>query len=600
MNPRALFDSDDVGWLRRAHDSQVEGQWTERKQKCPPEEVARQLSAFANGHPPGGLLVVGANRDGKLLGVDLLSPDALVAQLANHLEQCGWEHRFVPIAVEGRSDRLLFFWVPFSPRRVIRLSDGRAFQRRGDAVYELHDDEIREMAYARGEQRFEDEPAIALQTPGAVDPARGEEFLAGLRKRNGLVLPQSLDDALKNRGLTVDRDGVAHLTHAGLLAIGAHPERLLGGARLRFLRFEGVTEKLGTERNVVKDEWFDGSVPTIVAAFRTFMRTQVRVFDHLGPDGRFVNEPEYPEFAWEEAVVNALVHRSYSVSNAAVFVRMFDDRIEVESPGGFPPGIRRPVDVNHLASIPRNPHLAAALQYFEIVRLAREGTRRMVEEMQKLGLPPPEITETNGGTWVQVTLRNEIERRRAKSPESSASRMAWAEVERLVDHEIHLYRDRVLQKWEAMQNQGDRPPASLVDKTVRRLVRPDVTEDEARRLFQLVRQALDDDQWLTLAQALTAGAFDPKTSLGTDVAASIGRSDRAVDAILAWLEALPVDRSDRVDRAFRALTGRAGRDPLPERDWIERVVQVARRHAATSGPAAQLFQIVMGAPPPRS
>ena len=41
--------------------------------------------------------------------------------------------------------------------------------------------------------------------------------------------------------------------------------------------------------------------------------------------------------AWYEALVNACVHRSYNLKNMNIFIRMFDDRLEIESPGGFPP-----------------------------------------------------------------------------------------------------------------------------------------------------------------------------------------------------------------------------------------------------------------------
>ena len=62
----------------------------------------------------------------------------------------------------------------------------------------------------------------------------------------------------------------------------------------------------------------------------------MREFSYLGPDAKFVNEPDYPEFVWDEAIVNALVHRSYSFQNVPVFVKMFDDHLDVISPGDYP------------------------------------------------------------------------------------------------------------------------------------------------------------------------------------------------------------------------------------------------------------------------
>jgi ATP-dependent DNA helicase RecG len=72
----------------------------------------------------------------------------------------------------------------------------------------------------------------------------------------------------------------------------------------------------------------------------TFLiRSQLREFSKLGKDNKFYTETEYPEDAWYEAIVNACVHRSYVLSNKVVFVKIFDDRLVVESPGGFPPNV---------------------------------------------------------------------------------------------------------------------------------------------------------------------------------------------------------------------------------------------------------------------
>ena len=94
-----------------------------------------------------------------------------------------------------------------------------------------------------------------------------------------------------------------------------------------------------------------------------------------------------------------------------IYVKMFDNRLEIESPGGFPPLIT-PETIYHLSN-PRNRHLAEAMFYFDFVKLANEGTRRMRESMQAAALPAPEFQqrETTHAT-VKVTLRNDIKHRR--------------------------------------------------------------------------------------------------------------------------------------------------------------------------------------------
>ena len=71
-----------------------------------------------------------------------------------------------------------------------------------------------------------------------------------------------------------------------------------------------------------------------------YVRTQIKEHTYLGPDARFVTEPEYPEFAWKEIIVNAIAHRDYSIKGTDIQIKMFDDHITVESPGTLPGMVR--------------------------------------------------------------------------------------------------------------------------------------------------------------------------------------------------------------------------------------------------------------------
>ena len=139
------------------------------------------------------------------------------------------------------------------------------------------------------------------------------------------------------------------------------------------------------------------------------MRTQIRELSYLGSEGQFIDEPEYPEFTGDEAVVNALVHRSYSFQNVPIFIKLFDDHLEVISPGDYPLGVRP----GHFIHNPRNPNLMQAMRYLQQVKMAQEGTRRMFQLMKEAGLPEPEFSPA-GQPTVKVILRNNIEERRKR------------------------------------------------------------------------------------------------------------------------------------------------------------------------------------------
>lgn len=95
-----------------------------------------------------------------------------------------------------------------------------------------------------------------------------------------------------------------------------------------------------------------------------------------------------------------------------IFIRMFDDRLEIESPGGFKP----PVTAENIYDlhVPRNPTVMDVMLYLKYVKAAREGTRRMRDSMQSAELPLPIFQQKEYSyAVVKVTLRNNIKQRKA-------------------------------------------------------------------------------------------------------------------------------------------------------------------------------------------
>jgi ATP-dependent DNA helicase RecG len=164
--------------------------------------------------------------------------------------------------------------------------------------------------------------------------------------------------------------------------------------------------------DAIKDIFIDeGSIPRQIVEAERVIDSQIRAFTRLGLDNKFHTSTEYPKVAWYEALVNACVHRSYNLKNMNIFVRMFDDRLEIESPGGFP----LLVTPNNIYNMhhPRNPFLMDAMFYLKFVRAAREGTRRMRDSMIAMELPMPEFSQREiEYALVNVRLRNAIKHRK--------------------------------------------------------------------------------------------------------------------------------------------------------------------------------------------
>jgi ATP-dependent DNA helicase RecG len=173
-----------------------------------------------------------------------------------------------------------------------------------------------------------------------------------------------------------------------------------------FVRWEGTERRHGAELNIVKRIRVESSLAALPERAFEAIRPHIRERQQLH-DLFFTERLEYPTFVWQEAIINAIAHRDYSIHGASNEVWMFDDRMEVRSPG-LPP---RPVTIEALnrrehVHLSRNPLIVRVLAELGYMRELGEGIPRMFEEMEKDGFYPPRF-EDIGGVSFRVTLRNE-------------------------------------------------------------------------------------------------------------------------------------------------------------------------------------------------
>ncbi len=115
----------------------------------------------------------------------------------------------------------------------------------------------------------------------------------------------------------------------------------------------------------------------------------------LAPSGRFEPRPIIPRNVWLEGLVNAVLHRSYSMAGDHVRVEIFPNRIEIENPGRFP-GLADPTKPLSISRYARNPRIVRVCSDLGIARELGEGIKRIFGEMRRLGLSDPIYTQTSG------------------------------------------------------------------------------------------------------------------------------------------------------------------------------------------------------------
>jgi len=367
--------------------SAPEGQTLERKSaRIHPRDLANTLIAFANAD--GGRVLVGVEDDGTVGGIDPAADREQVERLLRAAyEFCTpsvqIEYQFVPC--QGRT--VLLLDVPVSPR-VHNHTNGRVYLRVLDRDQPLDADETLRVAFAKGQASYEAQPVR-----GATLEEVDQELVAEYARRR--ELDQPAERLLRGLNLLIEDT----LTVAGVLLFARDPGRWLPRAGLDLLRFEGTTVELGQAFNLVKREEVVLPLPRLIRRAWDVVGTLVRTRYQL-QGLEMVGRPEYPEFAWREVIVNAIAHRDYSITGTAIQVRIWDDRLEVESPGGLP-GI---VTVENIRRrhFSRNPQIVGVLKAWHYIEELGLGVDRVFREMEAAGAPPPRIVDDQG--VVTVTL----------------------------------------------------------------------------------------------------------------------------------------------------------------------------------------------------
>jgi ATP-dependent DNA helicase RecG len=389
-----------IGWLRPPDEQKIdflvnqkEDQWLERiSARTQARTLGDLLVGFANAE--GGLIAAGIH-DGKIEGVAASERVNDWRQAAMDFTRPPVRHRLelLPcVNADGESDEIVVIEVE-SSERAHETAKGETFLRVGDENRRLGLLEAQELRYDKGESTYD---ASVLER---VDLKDLDE---GLVDRYGKSLGADAPCAqvLRARGLADDRGDRLCLTVAGLLVLGKHPQTLLPEATMRILRYRGSARESGVRANVIHDERLEGPIPLQIENARDQVQALLPKAMQLGGEGRFIERSIIPEAVWLEAIVNAVTHRAYSIGGDHIRVEIFDDRLEVESPGRLPGLVR--LDNIQSSRFARNPRVARALNDLGFGRELGEGVNRMFEEMSQVGLPDPVYAELSGS--VRVTL----------------------------------------------------------------------------------------------------------------------------------------------------------------------------------------------------
>ena len=347
-----------------------------------PKALAIPIVAMANAD--GGTLVIGlSDKSRKVEGINQHKAK-LNELLRVPLDFCNPSvpvtYRYMDcIDNEGAQNRILLMDIPASQFLHTNQAD-EAYVRVGDKSRKLSFDERVQLMYDKGERFYED-TAVYGATVNDIDMEAVSEYTRMLGYGKAPI------DYLRenNSFLTKDKSGGDAISVACILLFGKNPQKFFPRGRTRFIRYEGVDEKVGADMNVVKDVTFEGTILNQIRKTIEYIETQVREHTFLGQHAQFVTRRDYPKFVIQEMTVNACCHRAYNIKGTEIQIKMFDDRIVFESPGRLP-GQVKPDNIRH-THFSRNPKIAAFLKAFHYVKEFGEGMDRICREQEANGAP---------------------------------------------------------------------------------------------------------------------------------------------------------------------------------------------------------------------
>ena len=246
------------------------------------------------------------------------------------------------------------------------------------------------------EERILIEKRTALQRSYDVRPCRGctiDDLILDLFLVT--YLPAAVDRSVIEENNRGEKDQMASLrfydlaadcpTNAGVLLFARDPLRWVPGAWIQFVRWAGTT----MVDDPIGERLFSGDLITVLREIEAFVSLPAQLHSVADSTLRERTVADYPAVAIRELLLNAIMHRSYE-TNAPVRFYWYDDRIEIQNPGGLYGMVSRdnfPQQTDY-----RNPVLSGALATLGYVNAFGRGVIRAQEALRKNGNPEAEFT----------------------------------------------------------------------------------------------------------------------------------------------------------------------------------------------------------------
>ncbi|MCF8039643.1 MAG: putative DNA binding domain-containing protein [Desulfohalobiaceae bacterium] len=373
-------------------------------------EIAEVFCSIAN--TEGGVVVFGVRKDGAIVGIQADKRDNLEQFVVNvGLNNCrpiiepilNW----MQLPDENQVLKLcLKVDIPKSRYYVHQTSDGRFLKRVGSHRHPIPPEQLGRLLAARNLLvPFEERPALGSDID-IIDPGRIEGYYQNRFKRSFSSDGMTYERLLVNWKLADESDGRIVPTNLGVILFSERPERVLNGAYIDIAAYRGTI----ADGETSDTKHITGPVPEqILQVLRYFQSSPlIATLSRKEATGRR-DLPAYVDIALQEAVVNAVVHREYELTGSQIIIRIFQDRIEFQNPGGLHNTLTAEALYTGCQPVRRNQLLSGFMRDFpspitgtSFMEARGEGFLNLVRDSEALSGRRPKIEQIGQGVKLTV------------------------------------------------------------------------------------------------------------------------------------------------------------------------------------------------------
>ena len=347
-----------------------EGTLYDKKEKLEtnkPKSWLKTVSAFANGI--GGALIFGISDKEEIIGLDNYKKDSeniseIIKTKIEPLPKVTLKHYLI------EDKNIIILFVHSGKETPYYFTEGghqTAYIRLGNESIPAKNNDLINLIL-KGKNRSYD----SLETNIKKDNVSFTKLKSLYYLKTG---NEFTDSDLESFGL-VNKDNF--LTNAGALLAD---EPIIKHSRIFCTRWNGLDMTSGIEE-ALNDNEFEGSILLLLQNAENFIKVNTKKKWKKGNESR-IEMPDYPERAIQEVLVNAIIHRDYAVIGSEIHIDIYDDRIEIYSPGGmFDGSFIQEQNIMEISSLRRNPIIADLFNRVHLMERRGSGLKKIISSYQ--------------------------------------------------------------------------------------------------------------------------------------------------------------------------------------------------------------------------